>query len=150
MKNVAASSAAGRVTRKSFLAGTAVALGSLLSACSLLKPESAQPTSQPVAPDSAQAPAITGGTQPTGGGKLEQVLARGNLIVGTDSATPPFCFKDEAGNWTGFDIEFAQQLARGLFDKTDAIEFIDEKPSSRIPNLQADKVDFVIQAMTIT
>jgi polar amino acid transport system substrate-binding protein len=150
MKNVAASSADGRVSRKSFLAGTAVALGSLLSACSLLKPESAQPTSQPVAPDSAQAPSISGGTQPTGGGKLEQVLARGKLIVGTDSATPPFCFKDEAGNWTGFDIEFAQQLARGLFDKTDAIEFIDEKPSSRIPNLQADKVDFVIQAMTIT
>jgi hypothetical protein len=72
------------------------------------------------------------------------------LIVGTDSATPPFCFKDEAGNWTGFDIDFAKELATGLFDKPDAIEFVDEKPSSRIPNLQADKVDFVIQAMTIT
>ena len=150
MKNVAASSAAGRVTRKSFLAGTAVALGSLLSACSLLKSESAAPTPQAAAPEAGQAPAVTAATQQTGGGKLDQVLARGKLIVGTDSATPPFCFKDEAGNWTGYDIEFAQQLARGLFDKTDAIEFIDEKPSSRIPNLQADKVDFVIQAMTIT
>jgi|SRR5919199_586993 polar amino acid transport system substrate-binding protein len=153
MENLEASSAASRVSRKSFLAGTVVALGSVLSACSLLKPESAQPTSQPVAaPESAQAPAVTGGTQPTGGGggKLEQVLARGRLIVGTDSATPPFCFKDEAGNWTGFDIDFAKELATGLFDKPDAIEFVDEKPSSRIPNLQADKVDFVIQAMTIT
>jgi len=52
------------------------------------------------------------------GGKLAQVLGRGKLIVGTDSATPPFCFKDEAGNWTGFDIDFAKELATGLFDKT--------------------------------
>jgi polar amino acid transport system substrate-binding protein len=150
VNNVKPSSADSRVSRKSFLAGTAVAFGSLLSACSLLKPESASPTSQPVAPDSGQAPAVTAGTQQAGGGKLEQVLGRGKLIVGTDSATPPFCFKDEAGNWTGFDIDFAKELATGLFDKPDAIEFVDEKPSSRIPNLQADKVDFVIQAMTIT
>ena len=151
MKNVEPSSAVGRVSRKSFLAGTAVAVGSLLSACSLLKPESASPTSQPVPADaSGQAPAIAAGAQQSGGGKLAQVLARGKLIVGTDSATPPFCFKDEAGNWTGFDIDFAKELATGLFDKPEAIEFVDEKPSSRIPNLQADKVDFVIQAMTIT
>src|SRR5207244_1654846 len=148
VKNVVPASANGRVTKRSFLAGSAVAIGSLLSACSLLKPESAAPAGQPVAPDSAQAPAITAGAQ--AGGKLAQVLARGKLIVGTDSATPPFCFKDEAGNWTGFDIDFAKELATGLFEKPDAIEFVDEKPSSRIPNLQADKVDFVIQAMTIT
>jgi polar amino acid transport system substrate-binding protein len=138
-----------RVTKRSFLAGSAAALGALASACSLLKPESAAPAGQPVAPEAGQAPAVAAGAQ-TGGGKLAQVLARGKLIVGTDSATPPFCFKDEAGNWTGFDIEFAKELATGLFDKPDAIEFVDEKPSSRIPNLQADKVDFVIQAMTIT
>ncbi len=149
VKNVQPSSTNSRVSRKSFLAASAAALGTLATACSLLKPESASPTSQPVAPDTGQAPAVAAGTQ-TGGGKLGQVLTRGKLIVGTDSATPPFCFKDEAGNWTGFDIEFAKELATGLFDKPDAIEFVDEKPSSRIPNLQADKVDFVIQAMTIT
>jgi polar amino acid transport system substrate-binding protein len=148
VNNAEPASTNSRVTKRSFLAGSAVAIGSLLSACSLLKPESAAPATQPVAPDSGQAPAITAGAQ--AGGKLAQVLARGKLIVGTDSATPPFCFKDEAGNWTGFDIDFAKELATGLFDKPDAIEFVDEKPSSRIPNLQADKVDFVIQAMTIT
>jgi len=148
VKSVEPASANSRVTKRSFLAGSAVAIGSLLSACSLLRPESASAPSQPVAPDAAQAPAITAGAQ--AGGKLAQVLGRGKLIVGTDSATPPFCFKDEAGNWTGFDIDFAKELATGLFDKPDAIEFVDEKPSSRIPNLQADKVDFVIQAMTIT
>jgi len=150
VKNVEPSAADGRVSRKAFLAGTAAAFGAVLSACSLLKPESASPTSQPAAPAAGQAPAIAAGTQPTEGGKLNQVLARGKLIVGTDSATPPFCFKDDAGNWTGFDIDFAREMATGLFDKPDAIEFVDEKPSSRIPNLQADKVDFVIQAMTIT
>ncbi|MBV9357461.1 MAG: transporter substrate-binding domain-containing protein [Chloroflexi bacterium] len=140
----------GRLSRKSFLAGGAIAFGALASACNLMKPESASPTPAPVAPDSGQAPAAAASTQQSGGGKLDQVLARGKVIVGTDSATPPFCFKDADGNWTGFDIEFARQLANGLFQNTDAVEFVDEQPSSRIPNLQADKVDFVIQAMTIT
>src|SRR5882762_9069393 len=124
-KNLEPASAISRVSKRSFLAGSVVAVGSLLSACSLLKPESASPTSAAVPAGGAQAPAAATGTQTEG--KLAQVLARGKVIVGTDSATPPFCFKDEAGNWTGFDIDFAKELATGLFDKPDAIEFVDEK-----------------------
>jgi polar amino acid transport system substrate-binding protein len=142
-----------RVSRKAILAGGGVAAAALLSACGLLKPESAAPSRPVAAADASPAPAAAAAApapQQASGGTLDQVLQRGKLIVGTDSATPPFCFKDKDGNWTGFDIDFAKELAIGLFDKPDAIEFVDEKPSSRIPNLQADKVDFVIQAMTIT
>jgi polar amino acid transport system substrate-binding protein len=84
------------------------------------------------------------------GGKLAEIIQRGKLIVGTDSATPPNCFKDAQGNWTGFDIELAHNIAAQLFGNPDAIEFVDEPGSARIPNLQADKVDIVFQVMTIT
>ncbi len=131
-----------RISRKRLLAGGSLALAAMLSACNLTTPQAAQ-SSQPAASGTPVA-------APGVGGKLDQVLKRGKVIVGTDSATPPFCFKDKDGNWVGFDIEFAKEIARGLFDKPDLIEFVDEQPSSRIPNLQADKVDFVIQAMTIT
>jgi polar amino acid transport system substrate-binding protein len=86
----------------------------------------------------------------SGTSKLAQVLERGKLIVGTDSATPPNCFKDAQGNWTGFDIELAHDMASQLFGDPDAVEFVDEPGSARIPNLQADKVDLVMQVMTIT
>src|SRR5258708_15026430 len=149
VQNGEPSAVVGRVSRKPCLAASAAAIGRLVSACSVLKPESAAPTSQPVAGDSAQAPAITAGTQ-SGGGKLAQVLTRGKLIVGTDSATPPFCFKDEAGNWTCFDIDFSKELATGLFHSPDALEFVDEQPAARLPNLQADQDDLVIQSMPFT
>lgn len=85
-----------------------------------------------------------------GGGKLEEVLKRGKLLVGTGSTNPPWHFEDEAGNLVGMDTEIAKIFSRGLFDKEDAMEFVKQKPDARIPNLQTDKVDVVIQFMTVT
>ena len=47
--------------------------------------------------------------------KLEEVLARGHLIVGTGSTNAPWHFKDESGNLVGFDIDIAKIVAKGLF-----------------------------------
>jgi polar amino acid transport system substrate-binding protein len=103
-----------------------------LSACS-----KAAPT---VAPAQAGAPQS----------QLDVALKRGKLIVGTGSTNPPWHFQDEKGNLQGFDIEMARILAKGLFGKEDAVEFVVEKPDARIPNLQAGKVDIIIQFMTVT
>ena len=82
--------------------------------------------------------------------RLYEVLKRGKVVVGTGSSNPPWHFEDESGNLQGMDIEMAKILARGLFDKDDAIEFVRQKADARIPNLQGDKVDVVIQFMTVT
>lgn len=81
--------------------------------------------------------------------RLTEVLKRGKVIVGTDAATPPFCYKDAQGKWAGFDIDLAHALAFGLFEDPEKVEFFDQLPASRIPNLQADKTDVVMQAMTV-
>jgi len=81
--------------------------------------------------------------------KLYDILQRGKVIVGTGSGNPPWHFEDEAGNLQGMDIEMAKLLAKGLFDKTDAVEFVREKSDARVPNIQGDKVDIVIQFMTV-
>jgi len=94
--------------------------------------------------------------------RLKTVLDRGKLIVGTGATNPPWHFEDDNGTLVGMDIDMAKALAVGLFGieedpKGDddeyvrgLIEFVIQEPNQRIPNLLSDKVDVVIQFMTVT
>ena len=69
---------------------------------------------------------VTGGlaapvvrAQDAGQSRLQQVLDRGKLVVGTGSTNPPWHYEDADGQLIGFDIEMAKLLARGLFELTD-------------------------------
>jgi polar amino acid transport system substrate-binding protein len=90
------------------------------------------------------------GLQQAGPSKLQEVLDRGSLIVGTGSTNPPWHFEDEQGNLIGFDIEMARLLAKGLFDNPDQVEFVRQASDARIPNLQTNQIDAVFQFMTVT
>ena len=114
----------------------------------------------------AAAAAATGLTVPAraqdqGQSRLQQVLDRGRLIVGTGATNPPWHYEDADGQLVGFDLEMAKLLARGLFDLEDApladrnewsqrLELVVEAADARIPNLLTDKVDIVCQFMTVT
>ncbi len=98
--------------------------------------------------------------QEAGQSRLQQVLDRGKLVVGTGSTNPPWHYEDADGQLVGFDIDMAKLLARGLFELTDEqlanrdewsqrLEFVVEAPDARIPNLLADKIDIVCQFMTV-
>jgi len=82
--------------------------------------------------------------------KIEEVLARGHLIVGTGSTNAPWHFKDESGNLVGFDVDVAKLVAKGLFGDDTKIEFVDQSSDSRIPNVTTGKVDITCQFMTVT
>lgn len=95
------------------------------------------------------------------GGKLQEVLDRGKLVVGTGSTNPPWHYEDENGALVGFDIDMAKLLARALFGLSDEqmanpeemskyLEFVVEASDARIPNVTSDKVDIVCQFMTVT
>ena len=84
--------------------------------------------------------------QEAGPSRLQQVLDRGKLVVGTGSTNPPWHYEDADGQLVGFDIEMAKLLARGLFELTDEqlanrdewsqrLEFVVEAADARIPNL---------------
>jgi polar amino acid transport system substrate-binding protein len=83
-------------------------------------------------------------------GKLEEVLARGKLIVGTGSTNPPWHFVDESGNIVGYDVDIAKIIAKGLFDDPEKIEIVTQASDARIPNVLTDKVDITCQFMTVT
>ncbi len=88
--------------------------------------------------------------QATGASKLQEVLKRGKLVVGTGTTNPPWHFEDDSGNLTGMDIDMARLLAKGLFDDPTKVDFVRQAADARIPNLLTNKIDIVAQFMTIT
>ena len=83
--------------------------------------------------------------------KLDEVLARGKVIVGISSESPPFGFVDEKGELTGFDIDIARLIAKGLFGSGDPkhVEFVKQSSAARWENVNSGKVDFGIHVATI-
>ena len=82
--------------------------------------------------------------------KLNQVLSRGKLVVGTGSTNAPWHFKGADGNLQGFDIDMARIVAKALFDDPGKVEFVVQSSDARIPNITTDKVDMTCQFMTVT
>jgi len=83
-------------------------------------------------------------------GRLEQIMQRGKLVVGTGTGNPPWHFRDEAGNMSGFDVDVAKIVAKGIFGDDTKIEFVNQASDARIPNLVTEKVDLTCQFMTVT
>lgn len=69
------------------------------------------------------------------------------LTMATNAEFPPFEYKDDAGNITGYDIEVAKEIARQL-NMSLAIE--DMAFDSLIVALTSGKADMVIAGMTVT
>lgn len=74
------------------------------------------------------------------------VQSKGNLIVGiTDYA--PMDYKDENGQWTGFDAEFARAVAAKLGVE---VEFLEIDWDNKVFELNSKAIDCVWNGMTIT
>ncbi|MGZ7458694.1 transporter substrate-binding domain-containing protein [Pseudomonas sp. Ma2-10] len=82
--------------------------------------------------------------------KLDSVLARGKLIVGTGSTNAPWHFQGADGKLQGFDIDIARIVAKGLFNDPSKVEFVVQSSDARIPNLLTDKVDMSCQFITVS
>ncbi|WP_062207362.1 transporter substrate-binding domain-containing protein [Aureimonas sp. AU12] len=83
-------------------------------------------------------------------GKLEDVLARGTLVVGTGSTNAPWHFKDAGDTLQGFDIDVSKIVAKALFGDAEKVEFVNQSSDARIPNITTGKVDMTCQFMTVT
>lgn len=83
-------------------------------------------------------------------GTLQDVKARGKLIAGVKTDFPPFGFVDEKGVNKGFDPDIAKALAKELFGKEEAVEFVTVTSANRIPFLTTGKIDIILASMTIT
>ena len=84
--------------------------------------------------------------EPAADGDVAKIQAAGKIIVGiTDFA--PMDYKDEAGEWIGFDADMAKIVAEKLGVE---IEFIETDWSNKILELDSGSIDVVWNGMTLT
>jgi ABC-type amino acid transport substrate-binding protein len=83
-------------------------------------------------------------------GTLQDVKARGKLIVGVKTDFPPFGFLDNKGVNKGMDIDIAKALSKELFGHEKAAEFVTVTSDNRIPLLASGKIDLLAATLTIT
>ena len=78
---------------------------------------------------------------------LQAIQKKGKIVVGiTDYA--PMDYKDENGNWTGFDAEFAQMFAKELGVECEFYIIADW--GKKFLELETQQIDAVWNGMTIT
>jgi polar amino acid transport system substrate-binding protein len=90
------------------------------------------------------------GAAATASGKLQEVLNRKKVLVGTGTGNPPWHFQDDSGKLAGFDIEMGHIIAKALFGDPAAVEYVQEASDARIPNLLTSKADVIFQFMTVS
>src|SRR6195256_5082101 len=83
-------------------------------------------------------------TPPASADKLDDVKARGRLLVGTSDTSPPFSAR-ENGTVVGYDVDLAARVARRWALPMGTISVVN---ADRIPALQQDRVDLVASGIT--
>lgn len=83
----------------------------------------------------------------TDGQSLEDIQAKGTLIVGIDDQFPPMGFRDEKGDLTGFDVELAKMVAEKLGVKAE-IQPINW--DAKEMELNSGNIDVIWNGYTIT
>ena len=78
---------------------------------------------------------------------LEQIKAKGKIVVGTEAQYAPYEFKDLDANFAGCDMWLAQQIADSLGVE---LEVVDMAFDGIIPAVQSGQVDLGIAAFTNT
>src|ERR1700691_6389135 len=84
-------------------------------------------------------------TTPASADKLDDVKARGRLLVGVTESSPPFSYLVPGKGIVGYDVDLAERVAKSLGVASEKIAIIN---AERIPALQQDRVDLVAVGMT--
>ena len=89
--------------------------------------------------------ALLGIAAPAEARSLDEIISSGTLKVGVNPTLPPLGKFNEKNEITGFDVDFATEIAKMLGVK---LEIVQVGSPDRIPFVTAGKVDVVMGALT--
>ena len=78
---------------------------------------------------------------------LQEIQQRGSIKIGLEGTYPPFNFQDASGKLAGFEVEFAEALAKELGVKP---QFQPTKWDGILAALESKRLDVVINQVTIS
>ncbi len=81
---------------------------------------------------------------------IEEILKRGELLVGMEAGYQPFEMQDEKGNIVGFDVDVAYELGKAIFGEggEKKVKLINTAWEGIIPSLMTHKFDIIMSGMT--
>ncbi len=78
---------------------------------------------------------------------LEEIQQDGTITIGVFSDKNPVGYVDENGEYQGYDVYFAERLAKDLGVK---VNYVSTEAANRIEYLQTGKVDVILANFTVT
>lgn len=98
--------------------------------------------------DSAKSDTASGSDAASGSYRtLDEIKEDGTINIGVFSDKNPFGYVDENGEYQGYDVYFANRLAKDLGVK---VNFVSTEAANRIEYLQTGKVDIILANFTVT
>ncbi|PLS30681.1 amino acid ABC transporter substrate-binding protein [Bifidobacterium margollesii] len=129
----------GRITRAVIAAGAAITMLASVAACG--------PTASTPSEAGDTASANSGNTSATKARSLDEIKKSGKIKVAVFSDKAPFGYVDKDGKYQGYDVYFAEQLAKDLGVTP---EYTSVDPAARVDVLTSNKVDLVLANFTVT
>ena len=78
---------------------------------------------------------------------LDEIKEDETIKIGVFSDKNPFGYVDEDGNYQGYDVYFAERLAKDLGVK---VEYVSTEAANRVEYLKTGKVDVILANFTVT
>lgn len=78
---------------------------------------------------------------------VEEIQDSGKIVIGVFSDKAPFGYVDESGLYQGYDVYFAERIAR---DMGVEVEYVSTDPASRVEYAVTGKVDVILANFTVT
>ena len=78
---------------------------------------------------------------------LDEIKESGKITIGVFSDKAPFGYVDENGEYQGYDIYFAERIAKDLGVE---VEYVSTDPASRVEYVATGKVDIILANFTVT
>lgn len=78
---------------------------------------------------------------------LDEIKESGKIVIGVFSDKAPFGYVDENGEYQGYDVYFAERIAKDLGVD---VEYVSTDPASRVEYAATGKVDIILANFTVT
>jgi len=82
--------------------------------------------------------------------QLDLARDRDKLVCGVSGQLPGFSFIDEAGNYSGLDVDICRAIAAAIFDDPGKVEYRNLNAKERFAALQSGEIDILSRNTTVT